>query len=146
MTRRVVKDTLLPTMLLLLTLLLVALSLAPGWPGAGSRRGGDQLLEVGGGGDLDPGGVGVHLDRDAAVLVGAVLVDALVVLGLPHLLGQGAPPLGQLEVNIDVGFGEVLAALEVPPSEEAGREDFPCAARPSVDDSENEAGVKPLLL
>ena len=132
---------------MLLLLLLVTLSLAPGWPReAGSRRGGDQLLEVGGGGDLDPGGVGVHLDGDAAVLVGAVLIEALGVLGLPHLLGQDTPPLGQLEVDEDVGVGEVLAGLGVPPSEEAGREDFPCAARLPIEDTENEAGVGPLLL
>ena len=107
-TRRVARDTLRPKMLLLLMLLLVALSLAPGWPReAGSRRGGDQLLEVGGGGDLHPGGVGVDLDRDAAVLVGAVLVEAPGVLGLPHLLGQDTPPLGQLEVDEDIGVCEV---------------------------------------
>ena len=61
-------------MLLLLATLVVLLlvSLAPGSPGeAGSRRGGDQLLEVGGGGHLGPGGVGADLHGDAAVLVGA---------------------------------------------------------------------------
>ena len=125
----------------------MALSLAPGWPrGAVGRRGGDQLLEVGGGGDLDPGRVGVDLDRDAAVLVGAVLVDPPGVLGLPHLLGQDALPLGQLKVDEDIGVGEVVARLEVPPSEEAGGQNFPGTARLPVRDTENEAGVGPLLL
>ena len=51
-------------------LVLVLLSLAPGIQagGAGGRRGGDQLLQVGGGGDLGPGGGEVDLDGDAAVL------------------------------------------------------------------------------
>ena len=101
---------------------------------------------MGGGGDLDPGRVGVHLDRDAAVLVGAVLHGLPGELHLPHLLGQGASPLGQLEVNEDIGVGEVVARLEVPPGEEAGGQDFPGAARLPVEDTENEAGVGPLLL
>ena len=96
---------------------------------------------MGGGGHLGPGGVGVDLHGDAAVLVGAVLDDPLGVLGLPHLLGQIASPLGQLEVHEDVSVGEVVAGLEIPASEEAGREDFPGTARLPVGDPQDEAGV-----
>ena len=136
-------------MLMMLAMLvsLVLLSLAPGSPGgAGSRRGGDQLLEVVGGGDLGPGGVGVDLQRDTAVLVGAVLYDPLGVLGLPHLLGQLATPLGELEVYVNVGLGEVGAGLGVSASEEAGRQDFPGTARLPVGHPDDVAGVGPLLL
>ena len=127
---------------------LVLLSLAPGILAGttGGRRGGDQLLQVGGGGDLGPGGLEADLDGDAAVLVGAVLDDVFGILGLPHLLGQLATPLGQLEVYKDVGLGEVSAGLEVSASEEAGREDFPGTAGLPVGDPQDEAGVGPLLL
>ena len=84
---------------------------------------------MGGGGHLGPGGVGIDLHGDAAVLVGAVLDDPLVVLGVPHLLGELASPLGELEVHEDVGVGEVFASLGVHTGEEAGREDFPGATR-----------------
>ena len=73
-----------------MTLLLAAM-LTPGLPGLlGDWRVGDEVLEVGDGGDLGPGGEDLHLDGDLPVLVRPVLHDALGVLGRPRYL-TGSP-------------------------------------------------------
>ena len=81
-----------------------------------------------GGGHLHPGRGRVHPDGYTAVLVRPVLDDALAELGLPHLLGQLAPPPGQLEVDEYIGVHEVLAVGGVLAGEEAGGENLPGAA------------------
>ena len=106
-----------------MTLLLTTMLLTPGLAGTlGDWRVVDEVLEVGDGGDLGPGGEDLDLDGDPPVLVRPVLHDALVVLRLPHLLGQVTPPLCQLKVDVDVGGGEVVAGGGVLASEEAGGE------------------------
>ena len=129
-----------------MTLLLAAM-LTPGLPGLlGDWRVGDEVLEVGDGGDLGPGGEDLHLDGDPPVLVRPVLHDALIELRLPHLLGQVTPPLCQLEVDVDVGGSEVVAGGGVLAGEEAGGESLPGATWLPVVDTEDVAGVGPLLV
>ena len=114
-------------------------------PGPLTRLGGggagDEVRQVAGGGHHGPGRLGGHLDSDPAVLVSAVLDDALLVLGLPHRLGQLGLLLCQLEVQVDIGVGEALAGGGVPAGEEAGGDHLPGGARPSVVEADDVAGV-----
>ena len=118
--------------------------LLPG-PRLGGWRVGDEVGQVVGGGHLHPGRGRVHPDGYTAVLVRPVLDDALAELGLPHLLGQLAPPPGQLEVDEDVLVREAFSIGRVLASEEAGGENLPGTTWPSVYDSEDVGGVGSLL-
>ena len=130
-----------------LLLVLLAVLLAPGLAGTlGDWGVGDEEPEVGDGGDLGPGGEVLDLHGDLPVLVSPVLHDALVILRLPHLLSQVTPPLCQLEVDEDIGLGEVVAGGGVLAGEEAGGEGLPGAPWLPVGDPEDVAGVGPLLV
>ena len=119
-------------------------------PGPLTRLGGggagDQVRHVAGGGHHCPGRLGGHLDRDPAVLVGAVLDDGLLILGLPHRLGHLGLLLCQLEVQVDIGVREALAGGGVPAGEEAGGDHLPGRARPPVGEADDVGRVGSLSL
>ena len=127
-------------------MILLLLLPAPGPGGLGDGRVGDEVPQVGDGRHLGPDGGVVHPDGDPPVLVRAILHDVLRELGLPDLLGQVAPPLGQLEVYEHVGVGEVVPSLEVLAGHQASCEDLPGAAGLPIVDPDHVAGVGALLV
>ena len=112
----------------------------------GGLGAGNEVRQVAGGGHHGPGRLGSHLERVPAVLGGAVLDDGLLVLGLPHRLGQLSLLLCQLEVQVDIGVGEALAGGGVSAGEEAGGDHLPGRARPPVGEADDVGRVGSLSL
>ena len=57
---------------------------------------------------------------DSAILVNTVEADPALPLGLPHLLNQVTAPPSQLEVQVEVGRGELGIGVLVLAGKEAG--------------------------
>ena len=106
-------------------------------PGGSWRSILHHLAELGLTGHLLPAGRIRHLGGDPAVLVDSILLDPAVLPGEPHHLGQLAVPLRQLEIEEEVGAGEVVAGDLVPARQHARGQAVPGGGGLPVGDSDN---------